>query len=88
MIYTTKKGNFRAKIYQKFRWESVIRFLAMSQKTTPTVKYRRWLNIISPKMHQSIKEFHKQNLIFQILLTPIVNSVTILSTDLIENIHL
>ena len=32
MIYTTKKGDFTAKIYQKFKWESVIRFLAMSQK--------------------------------------------------------
>ena len=27
-----KKGDFRAKIYQKFRWDSVIHFLAMSQK--------------------------------------------------------
>ena len=88
MLYTTIEGNFRAKIYQKFRWESVIRFLAMSQTTTPTVKYRRWLNIISSKMHQSIKEFHKQNLIFQILLIPIVIYVTILYTDLIENNHL
>ena len=32
MIYTTKKGDFRAKIDQKFRRESVIRFLAMSKK--------------------------------------------------------
>ena len=59
-------------------------FFDYEPKTTPTVKYRRWLNIISPKMHLSIKVFHKQNLIFQILLTPIINKVTILSTDLIE----
>ena len=32
MIYTTKKRDFRAKIYQKFRWENVIRLLGMSQK--------------------------------------------------------
>ena len=53
-------------------------------KTTPTVKYRRLLNIISPKMRLSIEVFHKQNLIFQILLTPIINYLTILSTYLIE----
>ena len=51
MIYTTKKGDLKAKIYQKFRWESVIRFFGYEPKTTPTVKYRRWLNMISPKLH-------------------------------------
>ena len=53
MIHTTRKGDYRAKIYQKFRWESVIRFFFFGNepKTTPTVKYRRWLNIFSPKMH-------------------------------------
>ena len=73
MIYTTKKGDCRAIIYQKFRWESVIRFFGYEPKTTPTVKYRRLLNIISPKMQQSIKVFRTQNLKVQILLTPIIN---------------
>ena len=51
MIYITKKEDIRAKIFQKFRWESVILFFfCYEAKTKPTVKCHCWLNIISPKM--------------------------------------
>ena len=84
MIYITKNRDLRAKIYQKFRWESVIHSFCYDAKTTPTVECHRWLNIIRPKTQQSIKVFHEQKLIFQILLTPIIYLLTIISTDLIE----
>ena len=57
MIYITKKGDLRAKIHQKVRWESVIRFFCYETQTTPTVKCHRWLNIICLK---STKVFHGQ----------------------------
>ena len=39
---------------------------------SPLAQYNHWSN----------KVFHEQNLIFQILLTPIIYMVTVISTDL------
>ena len=59
MTYITKKGDFRAKIYQKSRWESVILFFfCFEAKTTPTATSHRWLNMISPKIEKNRKKCH------------------------------
>ena len=64
MIHIIKKGTFELQYIKKC--DSF--FLCYEAKTTPTVKYRRWLNIDIPKMQQSTNVFHEQNPIFQILL--------------------
>ena len=38
MIYITNKGDFRAKLYQKFKLEIVILYFCYEAKATPTVK--------------------------------------------------
>ena len=53
MIYNTIKGDLRAKIYQKFKWESVIRFFfAMRQKYTyrQMLPLAQYTDTIRPKM--------------------------------------
>ena len=78
--YIIKMGHIRPKMYQKFRWESVVRFFA-----TP-VKCRCWPNIPSPTMQLSTKVISWKKLIFQILLTPIIYQMAIISTDLSTDI--
>ena len=45
------KGGLKSLNISKIQVGKCDSFFGYEPKTTPTVKYRRWLNIISPKMH-------------------------------------